>query len=205
MDLTRFGVLIWLFLPIPIYGLIRSWYYAQIRKYPSTTTGKIVEIVSYGGSGEYDAVGNTTVTYTYSVEGTDYTGRATIGGRHHKPGQEMPIPSRYNPNRPEESRLADLGGIVRGWVLLGLFVLSIDLGLCFFIVFIGLLCVLAGVTIAQRGSPQLRLTPLRKILYSIFCILIGLPLVIIGFYELMITGFPSQNILWALWNHSTIG
>lgn len=157
MDIAHLGVLIWLFLPILVYGMIQCWYYAQIRKYPSITSARIDDIVSYGYSGEYDTVGSTNVTFLFNVAGTEYTDRATLSGRFHKSGQEMPFPIRYNPNQPEKSRLDNLRGDIRGWVLLSLFVLSIDLGLSFFCMFIGFLCIFAGVAIALRRTSQMQL------------------------------------------------
>ena len=200
MDLNRLGVLIWLLLPIPVYGLVRRWYHAQIRKFPAISPAKIVEIVSYGGYGEYDDVGNTNVTYSFNVAGTEYTGQATVGGRHHKPGQELPVPIRFNPNRPAESRLDNLRSSVNGWVLVGLIVLGIDLGFDIIFISFGLIFIYSGLAYAFRLGALKQFTPLRRGLSSIMCILVGLPIVIAGVYILIKDGFLAQNLLWAFWN-----
>jgi len=161
-----------------------------------------MDIVSYGDLGEYDWVGSTNVIYSFTVADTEYTGRATLYGRHHKTGQVLPIPICYNPNRPEESRLDNLRDVVRGWVYVGLFVLSIDLGVSFFPIYLGLICLFVGFqSVRGRLTTMMQISERRRLFLLLMCILMGLSLIAIGVYMLMDDGFLSQNILWAIWNH----
>jgi hypothetical protein len=137
MDPIHLGVLIWLFLPIPIYWLTRRWYFAQIRKYPSTTSGRIVNILSYYSTGGEADLPGTNVTYAYSVGGTEYTGQASVGWIIRERGGEIRV--RYNPERPEESRPDDLRDKIQGTAGLGIIVLLFDLGILVFTISIGLL------------------------------------------------------------------
>lgn len=203
MDIARLAVLIWLFIPIPVYWMVRRWYIAQIRKYPSTTSGKIVDILGYWSTvGEVEQAG-TTVTYTYTVLGTEHKGQASVGGIIREPGREIQI--RYNPKRPEESRLDDLRDKVGGTAFLGIIWVLADLGYLFFIISAGLVCLFAAINAAGHRVPQFaQWTPFRTTLVSFLLALMGLPFVAIGVYGLIVDGFLAQNLLWMLWNHQTI-
>ncbi len=201
MDLARLGVLIWLLFPIPVYGISRYRRNRLIKKMPVTVPVRIVEILSRNPSmGDYDQ-GSTTFSYAFNVGGSEFTGRDTLAGMNHYPGEEITV--RLDPDRPLEA-IVDRPITARDWKLFGLLLLAFDLGYGAFAIFIGLLCVLAGVLIALRRTPMLQLTPLRRFIYSLLCILIGLPFIAIGIYGLISDGFLSQNILWLLWNHQTI-
>ncbi len=195
MDIARFGVLIWLVLPFLVYGISRAW---LIRKFPSTISGRILDVSYRYGS----IIPSWTVAkYTFDILGSDYSGQATLNGTDHKPGEEVLI--RYHPKRPQES-IIDRPPSTREWMVIGLFVLALDLGYAVFAVFVGLFCLLVGIFYALRRLPNLQLTQRRTILYALLCVLTGLPFVAMGVYGLIVDGFLAQNILWMLWTHQTI-
>jgi hypothetical protein len=208
MDIARLAVLIWIFLPIPVCGLVWLCHYTQIKKYPLTTLARIVNVsdhISFIGSGEYDISSSpkTNATYIFDVAGTKYTGQGLLAGTNHKPGEKISI--RYNPERPEVSRLDDLSDTIQGSLILGAIVLVFDLGYLVFCISIGLLILFAGIKGLIRRPPEwTQWTPFHATLASLLCILIALPFVAIGLIGLLTGGFLNQNILWLLWNHQTI-
>lgn len=199
MDIYRVSVLIWLFLPIPICWLVRRWYFSQIRKYPLTTSGRIID-VSYFETHEYDWNSSTNATYAFSVAGIEYRGHSTLLGTNHKLGDEICI--RYNPEQPILSRRDDLRDGIGVWVVFGILALAIDLGFFVSAISCGLLMLFAGIKLLIRRRLQWQqFAPSAPTLASILFIVLGLPLVALGVGGLVGGGFLGQNILWALWNH----
>jgi len=198
MDIYRVGVLIWLFIPFPICWLVRRWYFSQIRKYPFTTSGRLIN-VSYSDYGELDWNGVTNVTYAYSVSGIEYRGQGTLLGTNHKLGDELRV--RYNSERPDQSRRDNLRDRIGFWAVLGTLTLAIDLGFFVFVISCGLLILFAGIRLLMGHQLQRRQWVTSPIFASILCIVLGLPLVALGFFGLIVGGFLGQNILWVLWNH----
>lgn len=198
MDIYRVGVLIWLFLPFPLYWLVRRWYFSHIRKYPFTTSGRIID-VSYSDYGEHDWNNVTNVTYAFSVAGIEYRGQDTLLGTNHKIGDEIRV--RYNSERPDQSHRDNLRDRIGFWAVLGTITLTIDLGFFVFFISCGLLMLFAGFKLLIGNRLQWQQWATNPIFASILCIVLGLPLVVLGIFGLIGGGFLEQNILWVLWNH----
>lgn len=197
MDITRLAVLIWIFLPIPVYLIIRQRRARLIRRMPSTTSARVVE-ASYTlrSAGDTDAPW-TNAGYQFNVSGTDYSGQGSLAGVH-KPGDEVVV--RFNPERPEESAIED-NSTALGWAVIGIFILALDLGFAVFAAFIGLVCLFAAVRGLVRRPPEWPASQWRAILLFLVVTVIGLVFVGIGIVGLISDGFWEQNLLWLLWNH----
>ncbi len=195
MDLARIGVMIWLILPAPVF-LIARWRRARFEeRLPHEGSGTIVAVRLWTGHYGEGRVPMTTAKYTYTVLGNTYLGQGDMNGTH-RPGEEIRI--RFSTERLGESALDDYT-TPRGWIIVGLLILAVDLGLAFITIAVGLLMLLGGVFWARTHVQHSRLR--RTIEGGLILTFLGLPWVVVGVLWLGLDGFWSQNMLWFLWNH----
>jgi hypothetical protein len=192
-------VLIWLLLPILVYWYSHRRRKSRIKKYPATTSGRIIDSRPYltGYTDEVPMYG-TILTYKFNVAGGEYKGQDSPLWGNFKLGSEATI--RYNPKQPQES-IIWRPATLQEWMPFGFFWLASVLGFAFILFFIGLLSFFYGGKIALYSSEKMGINAFIKFIAFTSLFLFGCLPIILGISVLIDRGFLGQNILWMFWNH----
>jgi hypothetical protein len=193
MEILRIVVILWLFLPLFILIINRYWRAYRLSRYPSAYTAQVVSVSPQSGY----MGGNSIVqlTYTYRVMGTDYTAQASLDGKAHKAGGEIPI--RYNSDQPAQSIVWK--PMPRSeWFFLALVWFSLSLGKAIFAIFISLYILVFTILRLSKLKTSQK-APGTQASVRFIMVVFGI-IMVFGIYMLTKDGFLSQNILRSVWN-----
>lgn len=189
------GVVLWLFLPIPIY-LAALWdHRRRLGSFKGRIPGKIllaqpVEATD-GGPPE-----STRLLVEYKIGGLQYKGGITLKGIQYQPGGRLLV--RYRPESPQDA-FVDSQPPFRNWMAMWILWLAPTLGYAFVILAAGLATLFAAIG-GGRGY-AVEYGRVRRIFMRIALLLIALPFYALGIFAVITNGFWEQNMLWMLWHH----